>query len=170
MSTVKADLKELNIDLSLKNISKLKKQKFKKIVKQKCNEAAFKYLMSEKVDKSKLANLKYDELKPQDYLMNNSVSIVDKKFLFKLRNRMLNVGENMGRHLDMCPLCFIAKDTQSHILKCPIIDIHRDFNGDTETTEIRYEDIFSNNVKISSQAASKIRKRFRSREVLIHER
>ena len=38
--------------------------------------------MAEKVDKSKLKNLKYEKLKPQDYLMSNSISITDKKVLF----------------------------------------------------------------------------------------
>ena len=38
--------------------------------------------MAEKVDKSKLKNPKYEKLKPQDYLMSNSLSITDKKFFF----------------------------------------------------------------------------------------
>ena len=69
------------MELSLESISKIKKGAVKKIVEWKCNEAAFKYLMAEKVDKSKLENLKYEKLKSQDYLMINSIYITDKKVL-----------------------------------------------------------------------------------------
>ena len=55
---------------------------------------------------------------------------------------MLNVGENMGHKEDLCPCCFLEKDTQSQILECPVIGIYSDFNEDQEQTEIRYKDIF----------------------------
>ena len=73
-------------------------------MKQKCEKAAFKYLMAEKSEKSKLENLNYTQLKPQKYLLDNTLSKSDKILLFKLRTRMLNVGDNMGRKKDLCPV------------------------------------------------------------------
>ena len=125
------------------------------------------YLLLEKEDKSKLSNLSYSKLKPQDYLIKNTLSVSDKKFLFKLRTRMLNIGDNMGRKDDLCPLCYTEKDTQNHLLECPIINLHIDYSENTELKQVNYEDIFSNNIEKITDACTLMRKIFRMREVLL---
>ena len=60
--TVKDDLKLFNLNhLSMDTIKLMKKKRFKKVVREACKNAAFKYLINEKEDKckSKMTKLKH---------------------------------------------------------------------------------------------------------------
>ena len=84
--TVKDDLRQLGLEyLSLNQIKNLKKEAFKGLVKLKCRDLAFKYLLEEKNRKSKLSNLHCKNFKIQEYLMDEKIKIRRKKLLFKIR-------------------------------------------------------------------------------------
>ena len=75
----------------------MKKVKFKTIVKKACKETAFKYLVSIKKRKTKLDNCEYNELKIRNYLKSDKLSSRKQKLLFKLRTRMIDVGNNYAK-------------------------------------------------------------------------
>ena len=91
VSTVLGDLEELDIDIDIGEIQDMKKDKFKKIVKEKITNGAFQYLLNKKGErisknaKGKLLN--YTELERSEYLTptENDFSIEDRKKLFKKR-------------------------------------------------------------------------------------
>ena len=68
--------------LDLEDIKIMKKNTFKKLVKEKCIDLALKYLLEGNENKSKLKNLKYYQLKIQPYLLNKKISTRRKKYLF----------------------------------------------------------------------------------------
>merc|ERR1712179_476095 len=69
----------------------------------------------------------------------------EKKFLFQLRSRMIDVKTNFkNNNSDLsCPLCDIKEDDQKHVLECPTL-----LNNTSDVAEgnISYDDIFSNDV------------------------
>ena len=64
--TVKKDLVDLQIDLTLEQIKGLKKERFAEIVKGQVKKVAFAEMMAKKETLSKLNGLSYNELKIQD--------------------------------------------------------------------------------------------------------
>ena len=152
--TIKKDLLEFNLNhLSFESIKAMKKAKFKTIVKKACKENAFKYLISIKEGKTKLDNCEYKELKIRNYLKSDKLSSRKQKLLFKLRTRMIDVGNNYGK-INLCPLICIALDDQQHIFKC------KQLNSTLEVTNnFNYEDIFSENSKQFVNATNLIRKK-----------
>ena len=69
-----------------------------------------------------MKNLKYSELTMQPYLITNKLSIPEKKLIYKLRNRMINTPENMGKH-QQCQLCGVLRDEMSHALVCVVVKL-----------------------------------------------
>ena len=85
---VKNDLKEFQLDhLTIDEIQKIKKDKFKEIVKKACNVSAFEYLLKENSSKSKVKHIKYSALELQPYLKSNNIFDTTKKiFYFQTKN------------------------------------------------------------------------------------
>ena len=118
--TVKQDLVDLNISLSLDEIETYPHEQFKQIVKDKCRSTAFTELMRAKSNHSKMSPLSYDELKVQSYLIDGNFHSGDARLLFSFRTRMVKVRNNYkGGSNDLyCPLCDLDMDTQEHLLIC----------------------------------------------------
>ena len=103
-STVINDLKDFGLDfMNLEDIKEMKKDNFKKVVKEKCKETSLKYLLDGNLERSKLKNLKYYDLSIQEYLTSTKITTRRKKYLFQFRTRMTNVGYNYGnKKLVLC--------------------------------------------------------------------
>ena len=146
--------------MELQDIKAIKKETFKTLVKQKCDDLVLKYLLEGNENMSKLKYLKYYELKMQPYLSSSSITTRRKKYLFLFRTRMTNVGHNYGRK-SLCPLCKLGDDTQQHMFNCIIMKLSsRELFTNMET---KYEDIYSLNlsklIKVSIICESLARKR-----------
>lgn len=90
--------------LDLIDIKSMKKYKFKKVIKEKCRDIAFKYLLEDNEEKSKLKELKYYQLSLRNYLETEKITTRQKKYLFRFRTKMTKVGFNYGNKIS-CPLC-----------------------------------------------------------------
>ena len=113
---IREDLKSLDLNyLSLKNIQLMKKEQFRALVKVKCKQMAFKALMAEKEQKSKLTNIQYSVLKVQDYFMSSQINLRRKKLLFKIRTRMIATSDNFGQKVP-CKSCHLEDDTIGHVI------------------------------------------------------
>ena len=108
-------------------------------------KAAFKWLIGEKGKLSKLKNLNYGCLKMQNYLGGSELETREKKFLFLLRTRMLDVKINFrNHHSDLCcPLCGTSEDDQKHNLECSVLLQNI---TDVATEKTNYDDIYVNNI------------------------
>ena len=98
---------------SIQDIKKFKKGKFKIIVKNACEDIAFKELVKdiETRNLKKLKNIKYSKLEMQKYLDCKELTIKQKKIIFKARTGMLPVSFNYGRKKS-CILCELSDDTR----------------------------------------------------------
>ena len=93
-SKVKEDLAYLEIFLSFEHIKDASTYQFKTLVEKAIDEKSFSYLDSEKKKKSKVNHIQYDSHKMQDYLKDRTISNQLKRFIFALRARMIDIGQN----------------------------------------------------------------------------
>ena len=78
-------------------IKSFSKQKFMNIIKEINKQKTFQYLINKKETHSKVKELKYNELKIQDYLSSNRwiSSKEEAQFIFKLRCNQVTVKANL---------------------------------------------------------------------------
>jgi hypothetical protein len=138
---VKRDLAHLGLPADLEIIKKKSEFGWKVLVKKRAREYELKKLLEIKMEKSKskMKNLGYDELKPQDYLKN--LDVKEAKNVFRFRVKMTTFSGNfkgLGPP-DLCPLRGKHEDVQEMSFKCP---------KGLEEIEISdgYMNIFENNI------------------------
>ena len=92
------DLKDIGFKEPLKEIKEMKTFKFRKIVKERLKEKAFKYLLNKQRNKGK--EIKYNEFQMAEYLLPNEIlkSIEDQRYLFAIRNKMIEIPANFGKY------------------------------------------------------------------------
>ena len=152
---IKEDLKEVNLNMTFDEISKISDYSFQSKVKKAISQSAFKWLISEKnkprSNTSKGSNLKYSELKIQDYFLPNDMSNAQCNLLFSLRSRMVPVKCNFRHSYNdlSCPVCMDPNqlDNQIHILTCKtLVENENMIIG----SKLSHDDILSTNVKTQS--------------------
>ena len=72
---------------------------------------------------SKTKNIKFIGFKPAKYFMSKNLTTEEIQTLFKLRTRMVEVKGNFetGQVNLWCRTCQLFKETQQHLIECPII-------------------------------------------------
>jgi hypothetical protein len=90
---IQNDLEICGIEESEDGISKMKKSTFKKLVDEKVQQISASYLISLKNKHSKSEHLRYSS-SMQPYLKNDELSIEEKKLIFRLNNRLIDVKVN----------------------------------------------------------------------------
>ena len=135
------DMEDLNVDMSLKEIKLKSEYSFKKYIKIKMKEYTLEHLLSQKEEHSKMDNLHYVELKIQNYLTDDGISVQEAKNVYKFRTRSAKFKENYKNSYVgiACPLCLVQPDTQAHCVKCPEIVKMMPIQG-------TYSDIFSDDI------------------------
>ena len=101
----------------------MKRISFKKLVTKQIKLLAARYLTSLKLQHSKSEHLIYSE-DMQPYLRNESLKIEEKKLMFKIRNRLIDVKSNFKKKYKdnlICRLCEMAEESQSHLVNCTVI-------------------------------------------------
>ena len=139
---VQKDLLDLEINLTFEEMKKRSHDSFKRYVKIKTKEYSLDYLLNLKEKHSKMENLDYIELKLQNYLKDNGISVQEAKNLYRFRTRAANFKENQKNNHEMsvaCPLCQVQPDTQAHCVQCPVVRTKIDVKG-------TYSDIFSEDI------------------------
>ena len=119
---VEQDLLELEIRMTFDQIQSMSVSQFKIYVKEKTNQAAFKWLTSERNKKKSVSHMNYKTLNLQKYFKTDLISTVQKKLLFQLRTQTVPVLANTKfLHPDkniLCPLCQLEDDTVVHQTRC----------------------------------------------------
>ena len=126
--------------------------------------AAFKWLLEEKDERSCGDNLKYSSLTMQKYLLNSQLSVQQKKLLFQLRCNTSKVSINnpITKGEVLCPFgCPGEVDCQRHLLVCP------QQGGDMEISGAIYEDIFCSNSEKQAKITQLYQDIFDKRDILL---
>ena len=122
---------------------------YKKFVKKKIKEAAFKYLQDIQKKHSKVSHIEYQSLELQKYMTNAIFSNEEVKLLHALRSRTTDCKENFKqKYLSsnlLCPLCNAENESQQHLLTCKAI-LSKLKTEEITKEEVKYEHLFSSNV------------------------
>ena len=97
VQTCQKYLDTLDIKMTFDTIKKMSEYKFKKIVKEKTLQAAFKYLMEQKNTPgkhTKINNIEYKQLSMQEYLLEENYNTEISKLIFKIRGKTLDIKEH----------------------------------------------------------------------------
>ena len=130
------------------------KEMLRKIVKEKVLEATFIYLKEKQKSHSKMDMLRYDNFEMSSYLKSPYFNNESASLLLALRTRTVRGIRNDfgGLYQDkMCPLGCGALDTLQNILSCNVIQQHHTSQDITEG-DIKYEDVFSSDIRKQKQA------------------
>ena len=140
---IQDDLLKCKIDLNDEEISQMKKEKFKRIVKSSIHQLSGEYLTKQMEKHSKSENLCLTD-NIQNYLVNVNTTVKQKKLLFLLRSRMFPVKTNFQQSYSdlLCSLCSKAEESQQHLLLCEEIINGEELKHSLANSKISYEDIY----------------------------
>ena len=140
---VKLDCLDLNIPFDFEYMLSKSKESFKNMVKIKAEEYELERLRAKQGKHSKMANVKYVEMKMQEYFKTPGITTEEALNLFKWRVRMATFGENYrgGQPFVVCPLCLNHLDNQPMALSCE--EMRKKL-----TIKISSEDIFKDDIPL----------------------
>ena len=121
-------LKTLDIDLTFEQISKMSKQSFKTVLKQKTKISALKYLNKEKATQSKILNIDHQKLVMQEYLLDSDRNLKVPKLIFKARSKTLDIKtQKRWKYEDLlCSGCMVNEESGDEILFCKMFGENSD--------------------------------------------
>ena len=167
INLLKSDLD--NIKLSLDNepqFAQMKKEEFKKIVKQKVKEDCFAKMERMKDNHTKVKDLIHTrDYKVQEYMISNKVTHKISKLIFNLRSNCVNEFRSNFRNLNpttLCPLCLKHEDTQQLALACEEVAHHL---TQEELNSVKYDNL-GGNVEDQAKIANVFLKIIKVREKL----
>ena len=156
-SSCKKNLQYLKIELSNEEIRKMSKLTYKNIVRKKCKERAFEYLLSKRGKKGQ--NIEYKNLRMAEYFLpNEELTIEEQRNIFEIRNMMTNIPSNYiskKANTSRC-ICGEIEDIE-HIYYC------RKLN--TKEPEVEYKEINGDNLKELKYIQERIEENMKEREI-----
>ena len=157
----------LDIKLSFDEISQMSQNKFKQIVKQKTEEAAFKYVIKEKNKQSKISHLKYSSLKMQEYLLEGNKNTHISRLIFKARGRNLDIKTHKQWKYDddLSVGCGKNVDSEEELLTCESFSA----NNETISDNYSYNCFFEDSVTKMVIVAKIIDKRIKTRKKILED-
>ena len=122
VSSVMDTLQKLDISLTLEEIKEISNGKYKKLVKQKCEESAFSYLLKKRGSKG--SEIKYQTLEMARYLLpNDEFEIDDQRYVFQLRNNMVDIPSSYTAKEDNNFKCHCNQTEDiEHIYNCKYLN------------------------------------------------
>ena len=118
------------------------------------------YNLKKKKRKRKGNEIIYSELQMADYLLPNEniKSIEDQRYLFAIRNKMINIPTNFGKYSN-CK-CGENED-MAHIYNCNILN--------KKEEKIEFEKIYNGNLTEKGEILKRFRNNMKNREITNHE-
>ena len=133
------NLREMKIEMTLKEITEMPTKSYRAMIKIRCNELAFQYLMNKRRTKGK--EIHYIKLQMSQYFQpNNQLEIEEQKKVFELRNRMTNIPINFSKQNHNQMKCICGEyETMEHIYYCKQLN-------NVEPKE-KYENLYGGNTR-----------------------
>ena len=119
------------------------KKEYKSLIRNKCRQSAYEYLMSKRGTKGQ--EIKYTDIQIAEYLLpNNELNIEDQREIFAIRNRMINIPSNfISREKNENKCVCGNKEEMKHIYECTNLNMKK--------VEVRYEKIFNGTITEQKQ-------------------
>ena len=110
----------LDINMSFEEIEEMTERRFKNLVKDKTEKAAFRYLEKEKLKQTKITTMQHKKLEIQDYFIDGNCNIKLAKLIFKARSQTLDVKmQKKWKYADLtCIGCRKIEESGDEIMIC----------------------------------------------------
>ena len=155
-SSCMKDLENINLKLTLDEIKSMKKKEYAKILKQKVEKAALKYLLDKRGKKG--IELEYSCIEMAEYLLPfNRQTVEDKCEIFAVKNSMINIPSNFSSKDETKCECG-ALEKMAHIYECDLYN--------NEKLIIPFEKIFNENLKEQIEVYEKFKQNMKKRKLL----
>ena len=163
---VKKDLNLLKIEMTFDHIRSFSKFTYKKYIQKKIRMFAFQSLMLEKSSQHKCRDVKFEELKIQEYLISSPLTTRQKEMLFQMRTYTYPVFANIPYLVSdlRCPCCFLEEDTMEHTLRCSVIQANCQLIC---STNISITDMFSSKVQDQANVTVMFDQAIRRRRIVL---
>ena len=163
VTTVRKDLKELNMNTNFDEIQLMKKCEFKKMIKQNIEIEAKNDLNAKKLNHSKVRNLQHNNIGMQKYLKHGQtqISVEERQLIFKLRAKVTDVKMNFrGMYEEFqCDICHEENEPQRHIIEeCRILNKN-------EEEKLEYTKIENGNINQMVEIARHFRRNIEFRDM-----
>ena len=136
-STCLKNLEEMNVQLSLSEIREMHEKRYKEMIRKKCTEFAFKYLISKRGKKGK--EIEYRNIEMAQYLLpNNQLNIKEQTKIFEMRNKMTNIPSNFTKKETENKCKCGENESMEHIYSCKTLN--------RKEIETKYENVYRGNV------------------------
>ena len=143
INLVSDDLEGIGMSLEIESqVQQMKKGDFKKIIKEKVRQKAFKEMNERKAIHNKVKDIVHTNVhEPKEYLTSDKVTTKQSALIMNLRSKCAtDFSSNFkGMSSDgLCPLCRKEDDSQEHALTCEVSaqKLNR------QEKEIKYNDLF----------------------------
>ena len=151
---------EFDIKLTDEDIKKTPEVAFKKLVKEKTINSAFKYLKEKQNKGRKGAAILYNSIELQDYWnLCANIKLEDQRFIFNFRSEMNQTRENFQRDTNMKEEFCIEKCNQvlnnEHITWCPYLK---------KSNAYKYSHILNGDLNEKLEALKQIKENTRKRK------
>ena len=152
----------LKMNTTFEELENMSKLKLKKILKDKIRNEAFVYLTNQQIKQEKIKNIKYTQLKMQDYLAEGDRNILVSKTIYQARGMTLNIKmQKKWKYEDIqCEGCKVNIETGEEILKCE--KLGRNENQADYTWF--YSDLLTKKIMVGKVMVKKLQKRKQIRE------
>ena len=161
ISSILKDLEDMKMELTIDEIKDLKIATLKRLITKEIAKMAFQRLISIKETHSKARNLKYCNLKMQNYLKPSRVKLTEEEIqtIFKIRSRVTDVKLNYrGKYENLeCRVCKKEEESQKHLYECD--DISKSIADNRKKVE--FEKIFGENLRNQVEIAKEFIKRMK---------
>ena len=141
-------MEDIGLKLKITQIASFTKYQFKKKINTLCQSAAFNYLLKLKSKQSKGKEIIYSKLNIQNYLRpGNGLMVDDMRKIFLIRSQNLQVKCNFSKQFSnkKCELVQCnGEDSQIHLFNCEFIEDNS--IASIASSQLKYEDIFTQNV------------------------
>ena len=160
-STCIKDLEYLEIKMSLDEIKAVTVNKFKGMLNKSIEQRALQYLRDKRGSKG--IEMNYLKIEMAEYLMPNDeqLSIEGQRYIFAIRNRMVNVPVNFPKNQSEVKCACGVKEDMQHIYLCEY------WNKQIEPKEYTY--IFSDKVKEQVEVYKRFKANIEIREKYLSE-
>ena len=173
VALLKEDFEIINADQDDHQIQMADSHTYKGNIKSKIRLAAFNNLKETQQSHSKVRDIHYDKLEVQNYMVSPLFLNTEVNLLHALRSRSTECKANQKQryiHTNLlCPLCEQEVDDQPHLLSCTEISNKME-TEETAAGKIKYDDIFSNDVRKQKEITSLYLKLFKIRSRILEDK
>ena len=143
---IEEDKAEIGLVISDENVMNISKRKFKKVLKEKIDSAALKYLNEKAMTHSKSLPLVKNKFICEPYIKDRNFTVEEVQLLFMLRSRQFPVKKNFKNKFKntnmLCDLCKLEECDEGHATRCAVL---KNFVPELNTTPSPdYNDVFGN--------------------------